>query len=53
LFATISGAHDYGFPSPVSDFDLRGADVRSREKVIVYGQKNQPRSDGGLRHKDF
>ena len=25
LFATISGAHLYGFPSPDSDFDLRGA----------------------------
>ncbi|HSI32913.1 MAG: nucleotidyltransferase domain-containing protein [Phycisphaerae bacterium] len=24
LFATISGAHLYGFPSPDSDFDLRG-----------------------------
>ncbi len=27
LFATISGAHLYGFPSPDSDFDLRGAHV--------------------------
>lgn len=25
LFATISGAHLYGFPSPDSDYDLRGA----------------------------
>jgi len=24
MFATISGAHLYGFPSPDSDFDLRG-----------------------------
>ncbi len=24
LFATISGAHLYGFPSADSDFDLRG-----------------------------
>src|SRR4051794_30998140 len=24
LFATISGAHLYGFPSPDSDYDLRG-----------------------------
>ena len=24
LFVTISGAHLYGFPSPDSDFDLRG-----------------------------
>jgi uncharacterized protein len=25
LFATVSGAHLYGFPSPDSDWDLRGA----------------------------
>jgi predicted nucleotidyltransferase len=34
LFATISGAHLYGFPSPDSDFDLRGAHVLSLEKVV-------------------
>jgi hypothetical protein len=34
LFATISGAHLYGFPSPDSDFDLRGAHVLPLEKVI-------------------
>src|SRR5262245_1814817 len=34
LFATISGAHLYGFPSPDSDFDLRGAHVLPIEKVI-------------------
>jgi len=27
LFVTISGAHLYGFPSPASDVDLRGAYV--------------------------
>ena len=27
LFATISGAHLYGFPSPDSDFDVRGVHV--------------------------
>lgn len=27
VFATVSGAHLYGFPSPDSDFDLRGAHV--------------------------
>lgn len=27
LFATLSGSHLYGFPSPDSDFDLRGAFV--------------------------
>ena len=29
LFATISGAHLYGFPSPDLDFDLRGAQLLS------------------------
>jgi len=27
LFATVSGAHLYGFPSPDSDFDLRGTHI--------------------------
>lgn len=34
LFATISGAHLYGFPSPDSDFDLRGAHVLPLKNVI-------------------
>jgi uncharacterized protein len=34
LFATISGAHVYGFPSPDSDFDLRGAHILPLQKVI-------------------
>jgi hypothetical protein len=34
LFATISGAHLYGFPSPDSDYDLRAAHVLPLERVI-------------------
>src|SRR6266496_3467035 len=34
VFATISGAHLYEFPSPDSDFDLRGAHVLPLEKVV-------------------
>jgi predicted nucleotidyltransferase len=34
IFATISGAHLYGFASPDSDFDLRGAHLLSLEEVI-------------------
>jgi uncharacterized protein len=34
LFATISGAHLYGFPSPDSDFDLRGAHVLPLDRVV-------------------
>lgn len=34
LFATISGAHLYGFPSPDSDFDLRGIHLLPLREVI-------------------
>lgn len=34
LFATISGAHLYGFPSPDSDYDLRGVHVLPLPEVI-------------------
>lgn len=34
LFATISGAHLYGFPSPDSDFDLRGAHLLPLRQVV-------------------
>src|SRR5262245_14497552 len=34
LFATISGAHLYGFPSPDSDYDLRGVHVLPLEDVV-------------------
>jgi len=34
LFATISGAHLYGFPSPDSDFDLRGCHILPVREVV-------------------
>lgn len=34
LFATISGAHLYGFPSPDSDYDLRGLHLLPLEEVV-------------------
>jgi predicted nucleotidyltransferase len=34
IFATISGAHLYGFPSPDSDFDLRGVHVLPLPEVV-------------------
>ncbi len=34
LFMTISGAHLYGFPSPDSDYDLRGIHLLPLEKVL-------------------
>lgn len=40
VFATISGAHLYGFPSPDSDFDLRGVHVLPLKEVV--GLKSGP-----------
>jgi uncharacterized protein len=40
LFATVSGAHLYGFPSPDSDYDLRGVHVLPAEEVLGL---NEPR----------
>ena len=34
IFATISGAHLYGFPSPDSDFDLRGVHVLPLKEIV-------------------
>lgn len=34
LFATISGAHLYGFPSPDSDYDLRGVHILPVPEVV-------------------
>lgn len=37
LFATVSGAHLYGFASADSDVDIRGAYVRSLDSVLGLG----------------
>lgn len=34
VFATISGAHLYGFPSPDSDYDLRGVHLLPLNEVV-------------------
>src|SRR5437588_110401 len=34
LFVTVSGAHLYGFPSPYSDVDLRGAHLLPLREVV-------------------
>jgi predicted nucleotidyltransferase len=34
LFVTISGAHLYGFPSPDSDYDLRGVHILPTAEVV-------------------
>ncbi len=40
LFVTISGAHLYGFPSPDSDYDLRGVHLLPADEVL--GLKSGP-----------
>ena len=45
LFATISGAHLYGFPSPDSDFDLRGVHVLPLKKVVGLDVKDETVQD--------
>ena len=47
LFATISGAHLYGFPSPDSDFDLRGVHVLPLKDVV--GLQTGPTPSRNLR----
>lgn len=40
LFATVSGAHLYGFPSPDSDYDLRGVHILPvQEAIALYDPK--------------
>ncbi len=34
VFATVSGAHLYGFPSPDSDYDLRGVHVLPLREIV-------------------
>src|SRR5258708_21697771 len=48
LFATISGAHLYGFPSPDSDFDLRGVHVLPLEKVVGLDVHDETVEDSGV-----
>jgi hypothetical protein len=41
LFVTISGAHLYGFPSPDSDYDLRGVHILPVRDVIGLDAKHE------------
>lgn len=49
LFATISGAHLYGFPAPDSDFDLRGAHILPAEESLGLLPKNETIQIEGIR----
>jgi predicted nucleotidyltransferase len=52
LFATVSGAHLYGFPSPDSDYDLRGCHVLPVREVVGLAPGRETvessTSEGGL-----
>ena len=48
VFATISGAHLYGFPSPDSDFDLRGTHVLPLRQVVGLDMKDETVERGGI-----
>lgn len=46
LFATISGAHLYGFPSQDSDYDLRGVHILPNSNILgLYEPKETIRSN--------
>ena len=48
MFATISGAHLYGFPSPDSDFDLRGIHLLPLAEVVGLFPKHETIEKSGI-----
>lgn len=44
LFATVSGAHLYGFPSRDSDVDLRGVHLLPAEDLVGLREPRETRS---------
>jgi predicted nucleotidyltransferase len=49
LFATISGAHLYGFPSADSDYDLRGAHILPLSEVVGLKESEETVENSHLR----
>jgi uncharacterized protein len=49
MFVTISGAHLYGFPSPDSDYDLRGVHVLPLENVLGLDVADETVESSGVR----
>ena len=52
VFATVSGAHLYGFPSPDSDFDLRGVHILPAREVLGLDPGQETIEQGGI-HDDL
>ncbi len=50
LFATVSGAHLYGLPSPDSDFDLCGAHLLPLENVLGLDVRGETVQDSRVIH---
>jgi uncharacterized protein len=48
LFSTISGAHLYGFPSPDSDFDLRGVHILPLRDVVGMTENAETVEQSGI-----
>jgi predicted nucleotidyltransferase len=48
VFATVSGAHLYGFPSPDSDYDLRGAHILPLDKVVGLEVRDETVQDSSV-----
>jgi uncharacterized protein len=49
LFATISGAHLYGFPSQDSDYDLRGVHILPAKEAVGLLPKQETIEFSGAR----
>ncbi len=49
LFATVSGAHLYGFPSPDSDYDLRGVHILPQSEILSLHAKRETIAVEGIR----
>lgn len=49
LFATISGAHLYGFASPDSDYDLRGVHILPPAEVMGLFAPRETMQESGMR----
>ena len=48
IFATVSGAHLYGFGSPDSDYDLRGCHVLPARDVVGLDEPEETEERLGL-----
>src|ERR1700691_4201713 len=53
LFVTISGAHLYGFPSPDSDFDLRGVHLLPLTDVVGLKTGQETVEKSGIQKEDL